>query len=92
MEIELRRAKQAASSGVHSYYTPLLEENIPYISDNATPTRGQEENFVGGLIDGSGELLLAFDGENVIGMLSIQGSVHYQGNHRIAIGISIQKE
>jgi len=92
MEIEIKIAKQTDTPSVHKYYTTLLEENISYISDNPAPSLEEEEIFVRGFVKGPGELLLAFDGAEAVGMLAIQRSSHYQENHRIHIGISVKKE
>ena len=91
MDIEIRIAKQKDAAGVHSFYSRLLEEKIPYISDNPTPTLEEEESFLRGFVEGTGALLLAFDGPEVIGMLGMERSSHYQENHRIHIGVSVKK-
>ncbi len=92
MDIEIRTAKLSDAAQVHAYYSRLLEEKIPYIRDNPLPTIEQEVEFVRGFVDGPGDLLLAFHNLNVIGMLGMLRSAHYQEHHRIHIGISVQSE
>ena len=51
MSIEIRIAKQQDAASVHSYYSGLLDEKIPYIMDNQVPTIEEEESFLRWFID-----------------------------------------
>lgn len=92
MAIEIRTAILSDACQVHDYYIRLLDEKIPYIRDNPVPTVEQEVEFVRGFVEGPGDLLLAFHNLNVIGMLGMERSAHYQEKHRIHIGVSVQSE
>lgn len=65
------------SIGVHAFYCDLLKENMPYIRDNPAPTLEEETNFIKAFIKGPGDLFLAFNDSEVVGMLDIQRSLHY---------------
>lgn len=88
--MDIRIAKIEDSVGVHAFYCDLLKENIPYIRDNPTPTLEQETSFIQTFIQGAGDLLLAFNGREVVGMLGMQRSL--QAHHRIQIGLSVKKQ
>ena len=60
--------------------------------DNQVPTIEEEESFLRWFIESTGTLLLALDGVEVIGMLSIERLTHYQENHRAHIAVSVKKE
>ena len=92
MDIAIRIAELSDAQAVHTYYAKLLKEKIPYIRDNPIPSVEDEIKFVQNFVDGPGDLLLVLDGSEVIGMLGMERSGHYQESHRIHIGISIQKE
>ena len=92
MNIHIKKAQLSDAEALRIYYTSLLDENIPYIRDNLPPTLEREKDFINFLLESSGDLLLAVDNSDIVGMLQIERSSHYQDEHRMHIGLSVKKE
>jgi len=92
VNIHIKKAQLSDAEALRIYYTSLLDENIPYIRDNLPPTLEREKDFINFLLESSGDLLLAVDNSDIVGMLQIERSSHYQEEHRMYIGLSVKKE
>ena len=88
--INIRPVNENDAIALRQLYTSVIDEKLPYILENKSPTVEEEKQFIQSILASGGIIFVAEDtGGLFLGMITVNRLSHPQLRHRASFGISV---